>query len=225
MIQVIVFDLDDTLLDTSGLLVPKALENIHREWVRLGQNLSYANFLDLRNVYLKSHSNTVVFEKILSEHPTRDNFTALEIAENLFYEPEIPESLPLIDGADQILQKLNSKYHLALLTSGEEPTQSKKIKSTKLDYFFKDIFITHQPSNYKKKPFFEKLISENKIQPSQLLSVGNRKTSEIREAKKLGCITCWFAFGEHISEIEQSPEDYPDFTIHKLNQLIEVCKL
>lgn len=216
MIQVIVFDLDDTLLDTSGLLVPKALENIHKYWSELGQTLDFQSFLSLRDVYLKSHSNSTVFEKILEKYPTSNNALALSQAEDFFYEPEIPPNLPLIDGAVELLESLKPKYHLALLTSGEEPTQRQKIESTKLAQYFHDVFITYQPTNYKKRPFFEKLLKEKQISPAQLLSVGNRKSSEIREAKLLGCQTCWFAYGEHISEIEQSPADHPDFTIQHL---------
>lgn len=225
MIQVIVFDLDDTLLDTSGLIVPPALQKIHSLWVSMGHSLDFNSFLELRNVYLKSHSNSAVFEKILAEFPTQNNDIAFAEAENFFYEPEIPKQLPLIEGALPLLKQLSPKYHLALLTSGEEPTQRQKVESLNVKSFFKDIFITYQPTNYKKRPFFEQLIETHKIQPNQLLSVGNRKTSEIREAKLLGCQTCWFAFGEHIDELEQIPADKPDYTIYKLQDILTTCHL
>jgi putative hydrolase of the HAD superfamily len=170
-IELIVFDLDDTLLDTTNLLIPIA--------------------------------RTAAFEK------------------------RIREPLPLMPGAEKNLKYLFSRYDLALLTQGRIDAQKEKIKSLGIEQYFSQILIFDPSleSGVSKKKYFEQIVQEAGLTPNTVLSIGNRRTTDIREAKRVGAMTCLFKYGEHQSEVIEIPEDKPDFEINDHSELIQTCNL
>lgn len=169
MIDLIVFDLDDTLLDTSGLLIPIA----HTE---------------------------------------------------AFYKA-IQSSLPLMDGAMDNLIYLEKKYQLVLLTQGKKDIQQKKIDSLKIADKFNEIYIAQTDHNENKAQYFLNILNQSKISAEKCLSIGNRRSVDIREAKRLGYKTCYFHHGEHKLEQIESELDSADFSVEHHKDLIRVCGL
>jgi putative hydrolase of the HAD superfamily len=91
--------------------------------------------------------------------------------------------------------------------------------------YFKGIYILNGFMGEKKESAFRDIIQKENHAPHELLSIGNRLSSEIRDGKRCGTGTCYFAFGEHVGEKEQYPEDHPDFTILHHKDLIQACGL
>ena len=169
MIRLIIFDLDDTLLDTTQLLIPIA--------------------------------RTEAFEK------------------------RIRQPLPLMEGALDNLEALSKKYKLALLTQGRAEAQKLKISSTGIEKYFEIIRIANPELKETKESFFREIVESLKIAPGTSLSVGNRRTTDIREAKRVGILTCLFRYGEHQNEVAEIPEDVPDFEVSHHKELILKCRL
>jgi len=167
-IRYIIFDLDDTLLDTSQLLIP------------------------IRQ----------------TEH---------------FFD-RIQQPLPLMPGASENLQYLSSKYNLYLLTQGQRQIQEQKITSLQIRQYFKSVDIVDGPDQTK-TDYFAIFCEKLKCRPNEVLSVGNRRSTDIGPAKNQGFWTCWFAYGEHLTEPIQSPNEKPDFIIHDHFEMIIKCRL
>lgn len=169
-LKIIAFDLDDTLIDTSSLLIPIA--------------------------------GTPEFEK------------------------RIQEPLPLLPGASENLEYLSKKYSLVLVTQGQKKFQQFKIESAQIKKYFSKIYIVDpKVENLNKKDLFRQCLLDFKISGSQALSIGNRRSTDIRLAKMNSYKTCLFQHGEHQDEKPEEPEDYPDFETHSHLNLIEICKL
>lgn len=168
-ISAIVFDLDDTLLDTSRILIP--------------------------------------------------------IAGTHEFDQRIKQSLPLMPGALENLAQLREKYSLFLVTQGESAVQKQKIDSLAISQYFKNIYFAPSLPKNSKRECFQKILLENRFQAHQILSIGNRRSSEIRESKKLGAWTCLFLHGEHIDEAPEEKADIPDFEVFKHSEIISTCKL
>ena len=168
-IKLIVFDLDDTLLDTTGLLIPIK---------------GTAEFLS-----------------------------------------RISKPLPLMAGALENFETLKSRYNLILLTIGNVKYQKQKFHNLGLEQYFHKAFFVDSDQGETKAQFFKKLIQEFDLQPNEWLSVGNRRSTDIREAKQNGGQTCLFLWGEHQSEEPECPADFPDFSIHHHRELIPTCHL
>lgn len=168
-IKVIVFDLDDTLLDTSRLLIPIA-------------------------------KTPAFFERI-------------------------KQSLPLMENARQNLDQLKKSYRLALLTYGHVDSQKQKVKSLGIEKDFEKFYFADPTKAETKLQYFKTIAADFAIQPSELLSIGNRRSTDVRDAKIMGCQTCLFHYGEHFDEKILVPEDQPDFTVTQHHELIKACRL
>lgn len=170
MIKHIIFDLDDTLIDTTGLLIPI--------------------------------KDTPQFLEVLSQ------------------------PIPLLAGAADNLKYLKNKnYHLHLLTQGRPPLQNLKIKNSYVNTYFESLTICDPTLDQTKAHYFSQFLQNTHPNASEILSVGNRQSTDLVPAKQLGFQTCWFAYGEHIDEILTSPFEKPDFIIQNHFEMITVCKL
>lgn len=165
----LIFDLDDTLLDTSRLLIP--------------------------------------------------------IARTPEFERRILEPLPLMDGARENLQILSHKYHLSLVTQGNPRVQMAKIQSLGVADFFRHLEIVDTSLDPSKSKAYRHVSAMMGIEPARILSIGNRRSTDIRAAKALGMLGCLFKHGEHQNEVPEGPDDIPDFEVTHHRDLIRVCNL
>lgn len=164
----LVFDLDDTLLDTTRLLIP--------------------------------------------------------IAKTPAFYQRIQEPLPLLPGARENLEALKKKYRLILLTQGHVESQNHKVDSTGVRSLFENVWIVDPTTTDTKFTYFSRL-AEALPANETFLSIGNRVSTDIREAKRVGGLTCWFRYGEHQNEAIESPFDHADFQVDAHDKLILTCKL
>jgi putative hydrolase of the HAD superfamily len=168
-LKLIVFDLDDTLLDTTNLLIP--------------------------------------------------------IARTPAFEERIRQPLPLIPGAFENLTYLKNRYILTLLTQGRIDAQMQKVRSLGIGHFFKEQFFADPTQAKPKSLYFKQILEDFEVHPDQAMSIGNRRSTDIREAKKVGYKTCLFRYGEHQNETIEVPEDKPDFEVDSHQELITTCRL
>lgn len=224
-IHSIAFDLDDTLIDTSGLLVPEAARQACEAMKRLGLKCSLEECLQWREKLAKEMSHKEIFLEIARKYNSGDIHPMANSGVQSFYNPTIPAKLPLLDGARSSLETLAKKYTLFLVTSGAPETQKRKIAAAGIGHFFKKAYTLDGFKGEKKRQAFQDILESESIRPSQLLSVGNRLFEEIRQAKQLGAMTCYFKYGEHVGEIPQVSEDHPDYTVLSHEELLKVCPL
>lgn len=221
----IAFDLDDTLLDTSGLLVPEASKQACEAMIAAGLQCSLEECLRLRREMAANHSHTDIFTRIANQFGATQKGKAIHDALERFYNPQVPSTLPLLPGSLENILNLKSKYNLFLVTMGAHETQSRKIKALGIAEHFQKIYILNGFIGERKESAFRDLVQISGHRPEQMLSIGNRLSSEIRDGKKIGADTCYFAYGEHLGEEPQLPEDHPDFTITHHKELISTCGL
>ncbi|UOF00840.1 HAD family hydrolase [Bdellovibrio reynosensis] len=221
----IAFDLDDTLLDTSGLLVPRAAQRACEKMIEAGVRCTLQECLDMRQSLASDYSHTEIFTQIANHYGTNQPGRAIHDALHEFYNPEVPEQLPLLPKALENLEKLSANYNLFLVTMGSYESQVRKIKALKIEKHFKKIYILNGFIGEKKDIAFRDIVRIASHYPHELLSIGNRLSSEIRDGKRVGADTCYFAYGEHVGEKPLYPEDHPDFTIYNHEELIPKCGL
>lgn len=139
--------------------------------------------------------------------------------------PELPLRIPLIPHAREVLDELVKSHVLCLITYGEPELQTKKIKRAQLEKYFEDVEIVDSSKGTTKGPAIENILTKYEIEGDKVLVVGNRRSHEIREGKKLGCLTAWFRYGKHADETATTPEDHADFEIEDLRDLAKLGNL
>lgn len=142
----------------------------------------------------------------------------IPIAKTPAFFERIKQPLPLMPGALENLEYLSKKYTLVIVTMGHVPSQQQKVSSLNIKHFFTNFYFADPAKRENKKDIFSKL-------GDSFLSIGNRRSMDIREAKLAGGLTCLFKYGEHQNESIEVPEDRPDFEVENHNQLIKVCQL
>ncbi len=224
-IKCIAFDLDDTLVDTSQLLVPFAARQACEAMIKNGVQGDIDTCLAWRASKAAELTHQEIFQGFIDKYGSTTPNIALQAALKAFYNPEVPERLPLMDGAEDNLRQLSQRYALFLVTSGEPAAQERKIKAAGIERFFKKIYLVNNFKKEEKKDAFLDILKNENIQPEELLSIGNRLSQEIRHAKLCGAKTCYFCHGEHVGEQPTQREDYPDFTIYKHSEFRRACGL
>ena len=172
MIRAIAFDLDDTLVNTSGILAPKATLDAFNILKNNGLTLSHEECERIRVEMIRSASHKDVFHFLANNHGTEETQSALPSAVDAFYSPLLPEYLPLLPGALDNLKYLQPKYALYVVTAGFDVAQKDKIKSLGIKKFFKQIFVINSMAKERKKDSFLKILEMEKLKPHELLCIG-----------------------------------------------------
>ena len=224
MIKAIAIDLDDTLLDTSGLLAPRATQDAFVYLINNGLRLTLAECEAQRIELIKTISHRDTFEKLAYEYGDENTKKVVPETIRLFYEPLIPPHLPMLEGARENIDYLKSRYQLYLVTAGTESAQLNKIKSLGLESDFLKTYVVNSLLKKRKKDAFREIIALQKIEPDQLLCIGNSISSEIKDAIEIQALACYFEYGENRGEISSLPRK-PHFHIKHHRELISTCQL
>lgn len=225
MIKAVAFDLDDTLIDTHRRLVPAAAREACEKMIAAGLKATLEQCLNRRSEWALTRSHRDIFRLIAEEFHAPNAAELGELGARAFYNPKIPRPLPLIEGADEVLNSLSGRYKLFLVTIGNPQAQRLKIEAAGLQARFDDTVILDGFKGENKRQAFQTLLARHGLEPAQLLAVGNRRSQEIRAAKFCGARTCFFKFGEYAEEKPVQPEDHADWTIENWKDFLASCRL
>lgn len=157
--------------------------------------------------------------------------TAIRITENQISSGEISQiietgrslmnmPIQLLDGVENVLQKLQPKYKLILATKGDLLDQEQKLKRSGLiDYFHHiEIMSDKQELNY------QKLLSHLEIENHEFLMVGNSIKSDILPVVNIGAKAIHIPFEimwQH--ETHHEPHDTKTFqTVEKISDILNL---
>lgn len=198
--MLIIFDLDDTLIDTSGALTPlklqKVLEGFHSLTIdqlsdfndRLGAKGAIAHIMKQASSALSS--------------PLPDHF-----------------QVPCTPFAKEILEEYAARYRIALVTAGYPPFQLEKLKKAGIEAsLFSKILI---PEDSIKKPHYQGLLEEFSVSPAEVWVCGDKIDVDLMPAHELGCKTIHMQWGRGKKVV--APQ-WVDYTIGGLEQLRDIIQ-
>lgn len=218
--MLIIFDLDDTLIDTSGSVTPFKMGECLRRLIEEGFPIadfqkSYEELL----LYNASSSKSV---EALSKFFLKKGFDPSRAAPVL---AELTAPLPhdfvisTTPDAKEILTFFHSFHRLALVTGGHPPFQWDKLKKAGLDTsLFSKIDISEDSI---KKPYYEALIKEFSIPPEKTWVCGDRIQMDLLPAHELGFRTIHMRWGRGVAAETQEWIDYSIATLSELKGIIK----
>ena len=127
--MLIIFDLDDTLIDTSGSILPGVLNNALKSIERSGFFLenfqkAYDELLLLNTFHFSAKSALMEFLEI-NQAPEE----CLQIGMHEIYEnPQFNQPIYPLENAIEVLKDLSQEHQLILVTKGKEEIQREKMK-------------------------------------------------------------------------------------------------
>ena len=132
--MLIIFDLDDTLIDTSGSIIPFKLKLCLQRLEKMGLDMpepeiAYKELLELNARCLRSLD---ALKEFITKRGGDPDWIS-ELKEDLF--SPLPEDffIPTTPYAKEILKELSSQHELALVTVGYPPFQREKLKKAGIE--------------------------------------------------------------------------------------------
>lgn len=219
--MLIIFDLDDTLIDTSGSVTPYKLRECLKIFVSLGLLVRDfdAALKHLMQINEEMSGSKEALAKFLNQYGA--DSALLESALREMTRPLPPDFIVrLTPNAKEILELFSKKVPLALVTGGHPPFQMEKLEKAGIDRsFFSKIAI---PEDSVKKPFYEGLIQEFSIHPQEVLVCGDRIGMDLAPAHALGCQTVHMRWGRG-TKLET--EKWITHSIFQLSDLKRIVKI
>jgi len=130
------------------------------------------------------------------------------------------EICTLLPGVQSLIEKIEGKAHLGIITNGFTELQQVRLEKTGLDSAFTTLVISEQVGVAKPDPaIFEHALEQMNFPPKeQVLMVGDNPHSDIVGGLKAGLHTCWLNL--HGSQRPQGVE--PHYEIRCMDELHDI---
>ena len=167
---VVIFDLDDTLIDTHGVLLPEALERV-------------AAAAGLPLAALDPAGKSI--DEVLAGADLAPDARARAAA--AWYDPAVPELEPL-PGAREVLAGLRPAARLFLLTRGNPERQRNKVAACGLGPYFEDVLVRPIEGTGSKRDDIVAILERCGVSPAGCVVIGDDPDDELAHARALGCL-------------------------------------
>ncbi|UXR63504.1 YjjG family noncanonical pyrimidine nucleotidase [Bdellovibrio bacteriovorus] len=221
------FDLDDTLLDFK--------ESERRSFVTVLKNLGVQDGLDelYRFYQIENRKLWTLFEEARTskEHLKVERFRRVFEAFKIEADPAkasdhyletLPETVVLMDHAEEICQWLADRGEIGIITNGMHAVQMKRIENSKLAPYISFTSVSEE-CGYAKPDvrFFEHSAKmARKFHKDSAVVIGDRMETDILGARNFGLRSCWF-------NPEKTQHNYsfqPDYEISHLSEIQNILK-
>lgn len=202
-IKDVFFDLDHTLwdFDRNSALAFKIIFELNN------LDIDYAKFLEVYSpinfTYWKWYREDKVTKAQLRYGRFKKTFNALgitvtdDVIQKLSedYIAHLPAHNHLFDNTVEVLEYLDKKYNLHIITNGFQEVQTKKLVNSKIDHFFKAV-ITSEAAGVKKPhpKIFELALEVSGAEVATSVMIGDTYEADIVGAEKVGMETICFNY-------------------------------
>ena len=211
MIDAIIFDLDDTLIDTFGFLITPLERRTAKAMIEAG--LQVRDATELACALLQCRRET--------PHDIRSGLkrSGIECSRKAFakrkelLEDVALDHLVLSAEVENLLRSFYNHFDLYLLTSGSLEFQTAKVDKLGIRQYFREIVVVNAGTHLIKARALENLASDRGLEHGRVLVVGNRLDQEIAAASSLGMLTVWIKHGEGSAMPPIKGRGEPDFSM------------
>jgi len=195
--KILLFDLDDTLLDFEA----NEADSLSKLFRRHGYTFSDEVFQVYNSVnkqlWADYENGNIALEQVLNSRFSITMSKLGKVVDGAEWEEQYRELLgngcQRVDGALEICRSLSAAHRLFVVTNGIARTQIKRLKDSGLYEYFEDIFIS-QCIGFQKpsKEFFDYVMSRIKdFRKDEALMIGDSLNTDIRGGLQSGIDTCW----------------------------------
>lgn len=221
--MLIIFDLDDTLIDTSVCITPTKLNRAITRMIETGCEMQdpVAAFKKLIEFNEKASSAKEALENFIEFMGFKKKFLQIGVHE-VYSTPSEGIQINPVEGVLEFLSNFKGKCFFAVVSMGKLEQQLFKMEKAGIDSaFFYKIVVLEEGS---KKRCYQEMMAELKLSPSEVIVCGDRISVDLVPAKELGCITVQMKRGRGI--LSQKLGGEVDFVVTDFFQFQEIfCKV
>lgn len=205
----IIFDLDDTLVQTSATLIPEKLK-LGLQSVKTIDTHLFAELLRMDTMSLSSECALEEFSELYAI-----NSDQLKILQRVIRKPALDGiDIEPVERVNEVLQTLSERHFLCLVSRGEEGYQKEKLKHAGID---ENVFSQLIFCQGGKKESYQKLFKRYARLESEVIVCGDRIGFDLSPAKALGFQTIHLAQGRGSVSL-----DYFSDVDYKIIHLVEI---
>ncbi|MEQ8302470.1 MAG: YjjG family noncanonical pyrimidine nucleotidase [Cyclobacteriaceae bacterium] len=199
----VIFDLDHTLWDYDTNCT-ETLSELHAEYKLERSNIKIEEFV---RVFMEMNyslwdqydlgliQRDVIryqrFHRILLSLGVDDYKLSLNLSSE--YVSRSPAKGNLMPNAKEILEYLNGKYQMIIITNGFDDIQATKLQSSGIQHYFEDV-ITSEKIGHKKpaKQIFDYALSRARVSAQDALMIGDNLNTDIKGAHNASVDATYF---------------------------------
>jgi FMN phosphatase YigB (HAD superfamily) len=220
--RAVVFDLDDTLADTSGTVLEMAHADAVRAMLRAGLRATFDEAFDALLSIREVDPAARFTEELVRRYGAPDPVACARRGLRAFFATPRDE-IRLMPGALEVLRSLRRRgIRLFLLSYGEPAAQEAKVKRLGIRALFEAVRTVPLSEGPDKSPALADLLREAGLAPGETWLVGDRPDGEIRAGRELGTFTIRVRAGEFRRVEAGTPAERPDRTISSLPELLSL---
>ncbi|MFY7842721.1 MAG: HAD family hydrolase [Rhabdochlamydiaceae bacterium] len=214
-----IFDLDDTLIDTSVCLTPPKLEEALICMIKNGAQVPsfFDAFKELLEINVKAGSGADALKKFCEHFSLDDSFCQLGI-KMLYGESQLDMPISPVNGALDLLKSLSSECHLALVSVGIEKQQLAKMEKAGIDWsVFSKIAIIEDKNKGK---CYQEIFGHFPCPKEKVFVCGDKILIDLSPAKRLGFTTIHVrnGRGKHVSGYQEDV----DYSVQHLEEIKKI---
>lgn len=218
--MLIIFDLDDTLIDTSGCITPFKMQECLKRLIASGVRTpefskAYAELLDLNQKSPRSIDAISAFGAKFKASKVQIESAIAELTSPL------PESfrICMTPFAKEMIEWSRKKGRIAIVTGGDPVFQKDKLKKAGIDTrLFSMIGI---PEDSMKKPYYQALQTKFSLPSKEIWVCGDRIEMDLKPGFELGFKTVHMRWGRGARLVS---EKWVDHSISELSELKEIIR-
>ncbi|MCI2430498.1 HAD family hydrolase [Candidatus Acetothermia bacterium] len=227
-IKAIFFDLDETLLDTSGCRSPAVEESLRvavQKYPHLDleawREASEAVKREMQDLWLNSLNSGVELlregsRRILAKLGIDDLDLAMRVSQ-IYYQTWVSQ-LKLFPEVPEVLAALRGRFQLGMISNGPSDLQRYKLKLFDLEREFNPVVISGELGIPKPDPrIFRHALELAQVSPKEALYVGDSPVYDITGAKGVGMQMIWV---NRNSVPAEKLEIKPDVVVSNLRELV-----
>lgn len=217
--MLIIFDLDDTLIDTTGYLTPLLLKKslvaaVHEGFYLSDFGSTYRELCRFVEESSGTEEGIDLFFSSLGEKAFAPLVKKIVLEDPL----EGIETIPLFPGVQKLLEKLEKEHVLALVTKGKEERQREKLEKTGLDLaLFSKISVVEEGS---KQVAYREIALALCFSPEEVVVCGDRIERDLFPAKELGYRAVHVVQGR--AERDRSLSSHVDYSVASIEALADI---
>jgi len=233
-LKAIVFDLDDTLVDTFGSFIVPLETAAAQRMFETGIANSVDNIVEvLRHLRMTNPGDMEhLFPRRFHSVQKKTLEQAVKIWKDINTSPMSLNRLRELGGKISqyqigpelrlMLEEMSDRYALYLLTAGDPVFQNEKIDHLGIrDLFGPNILIVNAGTEETKREKMGELLALQGYESRSVVVVGNRVDHEIQAGIELGLTTVWLRKGEGSAIKQKQSSEQPDWIIEDIMELEE----
>ena len=227
MIKAVLFDIDDTLFDSTTLATMARINAIK---AMMESGLPVKNITKGYNLLMKiveKHGSNYDrhFDRLLEilGNPRDPRIVAAGViayhdTKQAYLKPD-PEVVPTL------IALRDEGYKLGIVSNGRSVKQWEKIIRLGLQHFFDVVVISEEAGSEKPDPrIFQRVLNELQIEPEEAAYVGDHLEIDIVGANRAGMISVKIRRGKYKYEKSSDSDMEPRYTIRKLSDLLRILE-